>query len=30
LAYLDNLKLLVVVGAIAVHCAVNHGFDGTW
>jgi hypothetical protein len=30
LAYLDNLKVLLVVGVIAVHCAVTYGFDGTW
>jgi hypothetical protein len=30
LAYLDNLKPPLVVGVIAVHCAVTHGFDGTW
>jgi glucan biosynthesis protein C len=30
LAYLDNLKILLVVGVIAVHAAVTYGFDGTW
>jgi glucan biosynthesis protein C len=30
LAYLDNLKILLVVGVIAVHSAVTYGFDGTW
>ena len=30
LAYLDNLKVLLVVGVIAVHSAVMYGFDGTW
>jgi fucose 4-O-acetylase-like acetyltransferase len=30
LAYLDNLKVLLVVGVIAVHTAVTYGFDGTW
>ena len=30
MAYLDNLKVLLVVGVIAVHCAVTYGFDGTW
>jgi glucans biosynthesis protein C len=30
LAYLDNLKVLLVVGVIAVHSAVTYGFDGTW
>ena len=30
LAYLDNLKVLLVVGVIAVHAAVTYGFDGTW
>ena len=29
-AYLDNLKILLVVGVIAVHAAVTYGFDGTW
>jgi glucan biosynthesis protein C len=30
LAYLDNLKVLLVIGVIAVHAAVTYGFDGTW
>ena len=30
LAYLDNMKILLVVGVVAVHCAVTYGFDGTW
>jgi Acyltransferase family len=30
LAYLDNLKVLLVVGVIAVHSGVTYGFDGTW
>jgi glucan biosynthesis protein C len=30
LAYLDNLKILLVVGVIAVHSAVTYGFDGSW
>ena len=30
LAYLDNLKILLVVGVIGVHGAVTYGFDGTW
>jgi fucose 4-O-acetylase-like acetyltransferase len=30
LAYLDNLKVLLVVGVIAVHTAVTYGFDGDW
>lgn len=30
LPYLDNLKILLVVGVIAVHSAVTYGFDGTW
>jgi surface polysaccharide O-acyltransferase-like enzyme len=30
LAYLDNFKVLLVVGVIAVHSAVTYGFDGTW
>jgi hypothetical protein len=28
-AYLDNLRVLLVVGVISVHCAVTYGFDGT-
>jgi surface polysaccharide O-acyltransferase-like enzyme len=30
LAFLDNLKVLLVVGVIAVHTAVTYGFDGRW
>jgi glucan biosynthesis protein C len=30
LPYLDNLKVLLVVGVIGVHSAVTYGFDGTW
>jgi glucans biosynthesis protein C len=30
LAYLDNLKVLLVVGVIGVHAAVTYGFDGSW
>jgi glucan biosynthesis protein C len=30
LAYLDNLKVLLVVGVIGVHSAVTYGFDGDW
>jgi glucans biosynthesis protein C len=30
LAYLDNLKVLLVVGVIAVHSAITYGFDGSW
>jgi hypothetical protein len=30
LAYLDNLKVLLVVGVMVVHSAVTYGFDGTW
>src|SRR5829696_1720677 len=30
LAYLDNLKVLLVGGVIAVHSAVTYGFDGNW
>ena len=30
LAYLDNMKMLLVVGVIGVHGAVTYGFDGTW
>lgn len=29
-AYLDNLKVLLVVGVIAVHAAITYGFSGTW
>ena len=30
LAYLDNLKILLVVGVITVHAAITYGFDGSW
>jgi glucans biosynthesis protein C len=30
LAYLDNLKVLLVVGVIAVHAAITYGVDGSW
>ncbi len=30
LAYLDNLKVLLVVGVIAVHTAITFGVDGSW
>jgi Acyltransferase family len=30
LAYLDNLKILLVVGVIAVHAAITYGLDGSW
>jgi glucans biosynthesis protein C len=30
LPYLDNLKVLLVVGVIAVHSAITYGFDGAW
>jgi hypothetical protein len=30
LAYLDNLKVLLVVGVIAVHSAITYGVDGAW
>jgi glucans biosynthesis protein C len=30
LPYLDNLRVLLVVGVIAVHSAVTYGFDGSW
>ncbi len=29
-AYLDNLKIVLVVGVIAVHAAITYGFDGSW
>jgi Acyltransferase family len=28
--YLDNLKVLLVVGVIAVHSAITYGVDGAW
>ena len=30
LAYLDNLKVLLVVGVIAVHAGITYGVDGAW
>jgi acyltransferase-like protein len=30
LAYLDTLKILLVVGVIALHTAITYGFDGSW
>jgi fucose 4-O-acetylase-like acetyltransferase len=30
MAYLDNLKILLVVGVIAMHAAITYGFDGAW
>jgi hypothetical protein len=30
LAYLDNLKVLLVVGVIAVDAAITYGVDGSW
>jgi glucan biosynthesis protein C len=30
LAYLDNLKVLLVVGVIAVHASITYGVDGSW
>jgi glucans biosynthesis protein C len=30
LAYLDNLKILLVIGVIAVHSAITYGVDGSW
>jgi glucan biosynthesis protein C len=30
LAYLDNLKILLVAGVIAMHTAITYGFDGSW
>jgi peptidoglycan/LPS O-acetylase OafA/YrhL len=30
LAYLDNLKILLVVGVVALHTAITYGFDGSW
>jgi glucans biosynthesis protein C len=29
-AYLDNLRVLLVVGVIAVHAAITYGLDGSW
>jgi acyltransferase-like protein len=30
LAYLDNLKILLVVGVISLHAAITYGLDGSW
>jgi glucans biosynthesis protein C len=30
MAYLDNLKILLVVGVIAMHAVITYGFDGSW
>jgi len=30
LAYLDTLKVLLVVGVIAMHTAISYGLDGSW
>jgi glucan biosynthesis protein C len=30
MAYLDNLKILLVIGVIALHTAITYGFDGSW
>ncbi len=30
LPYLDNLKILLVAGVIAVHVAITYGMDGSW
>jgi glucans biosynthesis protein C len=30
LDYLDNLKILLVIGVIAVHAGITYGFDGSW
>jgi Acyltransferase family len=30
LAYLDNLKVLLVAGVIAVHAGITYGVDGSW
>jgi surface polysaccharide O-acyltransferase-like enzyme len=30
LTYLDNLKVLLVVGVIAVHAGITYGVDGSW
>jgi peptidoglycan/LPS O-acetylase OafA/YrhL len=29
-AYLDNLRVLLVLGVIAVHAAITYGLDGSW
>jgi hypothetical protein len=30
LAYLDTLKVLLVLGVIAMHSAITYGLDGSW
>jgi glucans biosynthesis protein C len=30
LAYLDNLKILLVAGVITLHATITYGFDGSW
>jgi hypothetical protein len=30
LAYLDTVKVLLVVGVIAMHAAITYGLDGSW
>jgi peptidoglycan/LPS O-acetylase OafA/YrhL len=30
LAYLDTLKIVLVIGVIAVHTAITYGLDGSW
>jgi glucan biosynthesis protein C len=30
MAYLDNLKILLVIGVIAMHAVITYGFDGSW
>ncbi|MBI4896810.1 MAG: acyltransferase [Actinobacteria bacterium] len=29
-AYLDNIKILLVCGVIAMHVSITYGFDGSW
>jgi glucans biosynthesis protein C len=29
-AYLDNLRVLLVIGVVAVHAAITYGLDGSW
>jgi len=30
LAYLDTVKVLLVIGVIAMHSAITYGLDGSW
>lgn len=30
LAYLDNLKVVLIAGVIAVHVAITYGMHGSW